>query len=210
MASPAINNAQDSSASSHTAGSRDNESGVEKPKHGFYALPRWPRYIGIALHIIVISSSIIIIALVCHSLKSYSGTRDIKFSGILTSWPKDLNLRPAYFFLTSSSLSLALSVVLSVYSFLRRNRPSFTAVEVASTIIGVIMSALWITADVLQHQSEKTPKKDVLMWSCRRRGSPTNSLVSYASICNEQVGPPLPFFAPILTFYRKLSRTLQS
>lgn len=194
MASPIAKNAQASSASStssNIASSGVDESGLEKPKHGFYALPRWPRYIGMGLHMVVIFSSITIIVLVSHSLKSYSGTRDIKFSGLLVSWPNDLNLRPSYFFLTSSALSLALSVVLSIYSFFRRNRPSFTAIEVASTIISVIMAVLWITGDVLQSQSEKTPKKDVLKWSCRRKGSPTNSLVSYASICNEEVCPPV-------------------
>lgn len=186
----------------------DAEERPKKPERKFYALPRWPRCVGIGLHMIVVFSSITIIALVSHSIKSYSSTRNIRFSGLLVSWPNDLNLRPAYFFLISSALSLVSSIALSIYLYLRRNRPSFTPVEVASIIMGLVMSVIWITGDVLQYQSEKTPKKDFLKWSCRRKGSPTNSLVSYDAICDEQVY----FFWLVLTSmligYRKLSKAL--
>ncbi|KAL8659391.1 MAG: hypothetical protein Q9202_007140 [Teloschistes flavicans] len=52
-----------------------------------------------------------------------------------------------------------------------------------------LLLVMWITGVALQGVSERTPKKDLLSWACRRRESPTNVLVSYTSICDEQVNP---------------------
>ena len=166
---------------------KDQENGLPSSSQPLDTMPRWPRYLGAAIHTFVVLFSIAVIGLISHSLHSYSGTRNIRFSGINISWPKDLNLRPAYFFLAVSSLSIAFSFVLSIHSFLRRKSNNLSVFEVSSLVMTVLMFGLWIAADVVQYQSEKTPKKDVLKWSCRRRNSPTNTLVSYASTCGEQV-----------------------
>lgn len=149
--------------------------------------PRWPRYAAASLHLFVASSSIAIIALVAHSLRTVSNTRDIKFGGINASWPTDLILRPAHYFLVVASLSLVASLVASLHSFIRRNSPTFSAIDTIFAAGAVILLALWITGDALQYQAEKTPKREILSWSCRRSESPTNSLVRYASTCTQQV-----------------------
>lgn len=160
-------------------------------------VPKWPRYAATSLHLLVGSSSIAIIALVAHSLRTYFDTMNIKFGGINASWPKDLNLRPAYFFLVIASLSLAVSLVSSLYSFMRRNSPTFSVIDAVSALGVIILAALWITGDALQYQSEKTPKRDVLSWSCRRSESPTNALVGYASTCTQQVSPASVFIVSL-------------
>lgn len=169
-------------------------------------LPKWTRYAAVSLHLLVMSSSIAIIALVAHSLRTYFHTRNIKFGGINASWPKDLNLQPAYFFLVIASTSLAVSLGSSLYSFLRRNSLTFSIIDAASAVGAIILAVLWTTGDVLQYQSEKTPKRDVLSWSCRRSESPTNTLVGYASTCTEQVNPSIGKSCfLLLIIYRKRS-----
>ncbi|KAI4247568.1 MAG: hypothetical protein LQ352_006143 [Teloschistes flavicans] len=53
-------------------------------------------------------------------------------------------------------------------------------------VLSGLLLVMWITGVALQGVSERTPKKDLLSWACRRRESPTNVLVSYTSICDEQ------------------------
>lgn len=168
---------------------------------GLCFLPKWPRYAAMSLHLLVMSSSIAIIVLVAHSLRAFFNTRNIKFGGTNASWPKDLNLQPAYFFLAIASISLAVSLGSSLYSFLRRNSLTFSIIDAVSAVGTVLLMVLWITGDVLQYQSEKTPKRDVLSWSCRRSESPTNSLVGYASICTQQASPRISKILLTLTDY---------
>lgn len=149
-------------------------------------LPKWPRYAAVSLHLLVMSSSIAIVILVAHSIRTFFHTRNIKFGGTNASWPKDLNLQPAYFFLAIASISLAVSLGSSLYSFLRRNSLIFSIIDAISAVGTVLLMVLWITGNALQYQSEKTPKRDVLSWSCRRSESPTNTLVGYASTCAQQ------------------------
>lgn len=151
-----------------------------------FFLPKWPRYAATSLHLLVMGSSIAIIALVVHSLRTFFDTRNIKFSGTNASWPDDLNLRPAYFFMAIASISLAVSLGSSLHSFLRRNSLIFSTIDVVSAIGATILTVLWITGDALQYHSEKTPKRDMLSWACRRSESPTNSRVGYASTCSQQ------------------------
>lgn len=172
-------------AGSMTLGEQEN--GLSKSSEAPRALPRWPRYLGISVHLVVVLFSIVIIGLASHSLHSYSGTRNIKFNGSIASWPTDLNLRPAYFFLAVSSLSLACSFASSIYTFLRRSSGNISVFEVVSIVMSVVILGLWVAGDAIQHESEKAPKTDILKWSCRRKDSPTNVIVSYASTCNEQV-----------------------
>ena len=141
----------------------------------------------VGLCAIVAGSSITIIGLICHSLRSYSNTKNIKFSGLNLSWPTDLNLLPAYYFLAVSALSIVVSLAISVQSFRQRNSIDFSVIDKVFMVFSIAMFAVWIAGDILQTRSEETPKKDVLKWACRRRNSPTNALVSYAVTCDEQV-----------------------
>lgn len=168
-------------------------------------MPRWPRYVTIAFHLLVVMFSITIVALVPRTLHSYSDTRNIKFHGIDKSWPKDLNLQPAYFLLAVASLSLLFSLASCIYTFFRRNADQFSVLEMVCVVINVVMLGLWIAGDVIQHRSEKTPRTDILKWSCRRRDGPNNALVSYDSTCNAQVGHSHLFSLLMLINRRKLS-----
>ena len=172
--------------SAHTGSRRDPENGLPILNQTPRTMPRWPRYVAIALHLLVVIFSITIIALVPRTLQSYSDTRNIRFHGIDASWPKDLNLQPSYFFLAVSSLSILFSLASSIYTFFRRNA-DFSVFEMVCVVMSVVMLGLWIAGDVIQHQSEKTPKTNILKWSCRRRNGPNNALVSYASTCGAEV-----------------------
>lgn len=173
--------------STHTISNRDQENGLPVLNETLHTMPRWPRYISLAFHLLVMIFSVIIIALVPRTLHSYSDTRNIRFHGSDASWPKDLNLQPAYFFLAVSSLSLLFSLVSCIYTVFRRNAETFSIPEMVCVVMTVVMLGLWLAADILQHQSEKTPRTDILKWSCRRRNGPNNALVSYASTCNAEV-----------------------
>ncbi|KAL8920890.1 MAG: hypothetical protein Q9172_004307 [Xanthocarpia lactea] len=50
------------------------------------------------------------------------------------------------------------------------------------TITNGVLLVIWMVGDILQGVSEKTPKRDLLSWACRRRDSPTNILISYTSL----------------------------
>lgn len=156
-------------------------------------MPRWPRYVAIASHLLVVVFSIIVIALVPRTLHSYSETRNIRFHGIDVSWPADLNLQPAYFFVAVSSLSIlfSLSLATCIYTLVRRNADNFSILDMVCVVMNVVMLGLWVAGDIIQHQSEKSPRTDILKWSCRRRDGPNNALVSYASTCNAQVSPSI-------------------
>lgn len=150
-------------------------------------LPRWPRYLGIASHILAIIFSVTIIGLTSFCLHKYFDTRNIKFSGIHESWPQDLNLQPSYIFLAVSSLNLASSTASCAYLFLYRKSTTFTALDIISLVMGCIIFVIWVVGDAVQTQSNQHPTADILKWSCRRSDSYTNAIVSYATVCNEEV-----------------------
>lgn len=191
--------------SANTISHRDQENGLPVLSETIRTMPRWPRYVAIAFHLLVVIFSITVIALVPRTLHSYSDTRNIKFHGIDVSWPKDLNLQPAYFFLAVSSLSLLFSLVSGVYLFFRRNADNFSILEMVCVVLNVVMLGLWIAGDVIQHQSEKTPRTDILKWACRRRNGPNNALVSYASTCDAEVSHSCLFSLHMLIDRSKLS-----
>lgn len=159
-------------------------------------LPRWPRYLGIASHILAIIFSATIIGLISFCLHKYFDTRNINFSGIHESWPQDLNLQPSYIFLAVSSLNLAFSTASCAYLFLYRKSTTFTALDIISLVMSCILFVIWFVGDAVQSQSHQHPTADILKWSCRRSDSPTNAIVSYSSVCNEEVCFHLPSSAP--------------
>lgn len=173
--------------SANTINPQDQENGLLLSNVTTQTMSRWPRYVVMAFHLLVVIFSIIIVALVPRTLRSYSDTRNIRFHGSDVSWPKDLNLQPSYFFLAVSSLTILASLASCVYTYFQRNADNFSVPEMVCVVMSVVMLGLWIAADVIQHRSEKTPRTDILKWSCRRRDGPNNALVSYAATCNAQV-----------------------
>ncbi|KAL9019855.1 MAG: hypothetical protein Q9185_002904 [Variospora sp. 1 TL-2023] len=127
-----------------------------------------------------------ITGILAHSLHDYSGTKDIRFGGTTISWPADLNLYPTYFFLATSATSVAPSLLAAFLNVRRRKIHSCSTMEKALAFVSGVLVLIWIAADLTQGVSERTPKTDILSWACRRRDSPTNELVSYASVCDEQ------------------------
>lgn len=166
---------------------RDSEAGPPIQSLVSPAFPRWPRILGAALNIFAFSASVSIIGVLAHSLHNYSGTRDIHFGGTAISWPKNLDLHPAYLTLAASAMSIALSLFAIVLSFHRLKVPSCSVIERVPALVTAVLLLMWIAADAMQGMSEKRPKTDLLRWACRRRESPVNVLVSYTSICDEQV-----------------------
>ncbi|KAI4255549.1 MAG: hypothetical protein L6R42_006676 [Xanthoria sp. 1 TBL-2021] len=69
--------------------------------------------------------------------------------------------------------------------------------EKTLAVISGVLFLVWMVSDVLQGMSEKTPKRDLLKWACRRRGSPTTVLVSYTSVCDEQLA--IKYLAVLIT-----------
>lgn len=155
--------------------------------------PTWPRILGAFLNIFVLSASVSIMGVLAHSLHHYSGTRNIHFGGTAISWPKDLDLHPAYLVLAASALSVTPSLLAIILSIRRLKVPSWSMLEQVLAIISGVLLLMWIAAAGMQGISEKEPKTNMLSWACRRRDSPTNVLVSYTSVCDEQVG--IPFYS---------------
>ena len=166
---------------------RDSEAGPVFPVPTPPAFPKWPRNLTAAFNTFTLLASISIIGIIAHSLHDYSGTRGIHFGGTTNSWPKDLNLHPAYFILAASALGIAPSIASTAISLRRLRSSTCSTTERIMAIISGVLLVIWIVGDILQSLSEKTPKKDLLSWACRRRESPTNAVVSYTSICDEQV-----------------------
>lgn len=167
---------------------RDSEAGPYLPTYDLPPFPRWPRIIGAAFNTFILLASISIISILAHSLHNYSGTRGIHFGGTAISWPKNLNLHPAYLLLAASAMSIVPCLAATVVNLHRLKTRSCSTMEKVMAFISGVLLVMWIVGDILQGVSEKTPKKDLLSWACRRRGSPTNIMVSYTSICDEQVG----------------------
>ncbi|KAL8793686.1 MAG: hypothetical protein Q9195_003735 [Heterodermia aff. obscurata] len=166
---------------------QDTEHALIFPQPPSVRMPRWPRIISTSTHMLVVILSTVIIGLGSHTLAGYSPTRGIRFGGVDISWPKNLDLHPIYFFLIVSAMSLVLSLSSAIITFRRLSRSTFSLIEVASTMVSLVMLLCWLAAAFLQHHSELTPKKDLLSWACRRTSSPTNILVRYESICHEQI-----------------------
>ena len=171
---------------------QDTEQGTPFPAPPSSLIPRWPRVLSASTHILIVLLSTVILGLGAHTLNGYSGTRGIHFGGVNTSWPEDLNLHPIYIFLSVSAMSLIASILSTTLTLRRLKLPTFSPLEVGSTMVSLVILLLWLASDFLQYHSELTPKKDLLSWACRRTSSPTNALVSYESICQEQVRFLLP------------------
>lgn len=180
-------NTTDNTHSTHTSANSIGQENGYPPSSQPLTLPRWPRYLGIASHILVIIFCATIIGLISFCLHKYFDTRNINFSGIHESWPQDLNLQPSYLFLAVSSLSLAFSTASCAYLFLHRKSTTFAALDIISLVMSGVIFVIWVTGDAVQTHSQNHPTADILEWSCRRSDSPTNAIVSYASVCNEQV-----------------------
>ncbi|KAL8804806.1 MAG: hypothetical protein Q9200_005670 [Gallowayella weberi] len=174
-------------ASAEVLDRRDSEAGLILHTKRPPPFPRWPRILGAVLNIFVLLASISIIAVLAHSLSNYSGSRGIHFGGTASSWPKDLDLRPAYLVLSVSTISIVPSLLFTIIGLRRSKAPSYSRMEKILVLIGGILLVMWLASDVLQGVSEQTPKRDLLRWACRRRSSPTNVLVSYTSVCDEQL-----------------------
>ncbi|KAL8733565.1 MAG: hypothetical protein Q9166_001973 [cf. Caloplaca sp. 2 TL-2023] len=183
-------------ASVEVADRRDSEAGLILQTPNQASFPKWPRILGAVLNIFILIASISIIGVLVHSLSNYSGSRGIRFGGTASSWPKDLNLNPAYLILSLSTVSIAPSLLSIILGFRRSKAPIHSTVEKVLVLISGALFVVWIAGDVLQGLSEKTPKRDLLRWACRRRDSPTNVLVSYTSVCDEQVSQ-----APSVRYY---------
>ncbi|KAL8730331.1 MAG: hypothetical protein Q9181_004690 [Wetmoreana brouardii] len=174
-------------ASVAAADRQDSEAGPPLQAVTLPSFPRWPRVLGAAFNVFVLLGSISIIGILAHSLRNYSGTRGIHFQGLNISWPKNLNLRPAYVILAASAMSVGPSFAFTVIGLRRSKAPTYSRLERVLASITCVLLVMWVVGDILQGVSEKSPKTDILRWACRRRESPTNVLVSYTSICDEQV-----------------------
>lgn len=153
-------------------------------------LPRWPRILNAGLQLVVFIMALVIVGLLTHILRKYSGSRGIHFgTGANDSWPSDLNLVPAYTFLALAAASVLIALVSALHQvwLIKRRYHAFSLGEGASALTAFLAFVFWLTADGIQAKSEGTPKKDLLKWACKRSSSPTNVLVSYNSICQEQV-----------------------
>lgn len=171
---------------------RDPEAGPPPQSAVRPPFPKWPRTLGAALNIFVLLASVSVISILAHSLHEYSSTRDIHFGGTAISWPNDLNLHPDYLIIAASAMSLAPSLIATFLSLRRLKVPSYSTMEKIQALGSAVLLIVWIVADSVQGISGKTPRTDLLSWACRRRDSPTNVLVSYTSICDEQVTGFLP------------------
>ena len=154
---------------------------------------QWPRILNSCLQISILVATIPIIGLLSHTLRSYSGSRNIRFgTGASISWPEDLNLIPAYTFLALAAATVPVASISAIHQgwLFKQKYHTFSIGEGASALSACILFVLWLVTDGIQAKSEGDPKKDLLKWACKRDSSPTNVLVSYDSICREQVSHP--------------------
>ena len=154
---------------------------------------QWPRILNAGLQISVLVATIPIIGLLSHTLRSYSGSRNIHFgTGASISWPQDLNLIPAYTFLALAAATVPVVLISAIHQgwLFNQKYHTFSIGEGASALSACILFVLWLATDGIQAKSEGDPKKDLLKWACKRDSSPTNVLVGYDSICREQVSDP--------------------
>lgn len=127
-------------------------------------IPRWPRALEVAFNVFILLGSISIIGVLARSLSKYSGTRDIQFEGLNISWPKDLNLQPAYLILAASAMSISPSLSSVIVGFRRSRNSSYVTLEKALAAINGVLLVVWVTGDILRGVSERTPKTDLLIW----------------------------------------------
>ena len=160
------------------------------------SFPKWPRILVVAFNTFILLGSVFIIGVLAHSLSTYSGTRGIHFGGSSISWPTELNLRPACMVLAASAMSVSPSLASIVIGLRRPRSLCYSNMEKILALIDSVLLVMWITSDILKGVSERTPKRDLLSWACRRRGSPTNKLVNYTLVCDEQVSAFDPLCLP--------------
>lgn len=149
--------------------------------------PRWQGITRVALHVISLIASPVIIGILVHSLQLYTRTRDINFSGTDGSWPTRTSLTAVHFFLGVASISIVTSFLALLQSLQKMSPSSISIPDVISISISSLILVLWVASIAVFEQDDKAGKNSLVKWSCDRKHSPGNSLISYGVICGETV-----------------------
>jgi hypothetical protein len=149
--------------------------------------PRWPRIVRLALRVITLITSPVIVGLLVHSIRVYYRTRDINFSGTDGSWPSSTNLAPAHFLIAVASISIVMSLMALLQCLRKQPLASISTWDVVSISFSLILVVLWIASSVVFEKNGQAGENSLVSWSCDRKHSPGNHLISYGVICGEQV-----------------------
>ena len=145
------------------------------------------RSIGAALNTLILLDCSAIIVLLSQTLDTFSSTRAIRLDGVQDPWPHDPNLRLIYFFIAISAITILVNMVTLVLLYFHRTALSPSAPEIISVITARVTFLLWFSGNIFEAWSGTMPEKDLLKWSCRRKGYLGDVIVSYSYMCEWQV-----------------------
>lgn len=150
-------------------------------------IPRWPAIARLALNLLILLSSITVLGLIGNSAYQHARTKDINFSGTDRAWPPDLNLLPIKYLLAVAVVTLLSSLMASVHCYRRLPAKMLSAIDMTFAGLAMSLFGAWIGGDVILYQSLQAPERNLMIWACHRRSSPTNVIVKYNAVCQEQV-----------------------
>jgi hypothetical protein len=175
---------------SHRARSPSLAPFILKSDHGIEApsiAPRLPNFVRLVLHVIALIASPVIVGLLIHSLQLYTRTRDINFSGTEGSWPTRTGLLPVHFLLVVASISIVTSFLALLQSLRMMSPSSISISDIISISTSSLILVLWVASIAVFERDDKAGKNSLVSWSCDRKHSPGNNLISYGVICGETV-----------------------
>ena len=156
-------------------------------QHMSRRVPRWPAVARLALNLLILLSSVTAIGLISNSAYQHTHTKGINFSGTDKAWPQDLDLLPIEYLLAAAVVTSISSLMASIQSYRRLHAQRLSIIDMTFAGLTVSLFGAWIGGNVILYQSLQAPKPNLMRWACHRRGSPTNIIVNYNAVCQEQV-----------------------
>ena len=178
---------RDGSYNDFPSSAASDTSGPSPLKRTSKSAPRWPGITRLALNLLIVFSATTLLGLVSNSAFQYSHTKGINFSGYDMAWPQDLDVLPTEYLLAVAVVTLIASLIASVQSYRRLHAQMLSLTDKIFVGLAIILFGAWIGGNVILNQSLGASKPNMMRWACHRRDSPTNVLVSYSSVCQEQV-----------------------
>ncbi|KAF2459029.1 hypothetical protein BDY21DRAFT_199384 [Lineolata rhizophorae] len=152
--------------------------------------PRWPAIVRRVVQIFVFIFSIIILALMGHSLVLFESARSTLIPGgphgMQQAWPVNAALEPNYLLVgvaLASILTTAFSLILSLRQKL--NSP-MTVRDAYSISVTLFLLAGWVAGTAVLGQFRKTNGDSLICWACDKADAPVGSIIPYGSVCAEQ------------------------
>ena len=143
--------------------------------------------IELVLHALTFVLGATVLGLNIHTVRLYTMSQDINFSGINISWPHNLNVLPVHLMLGLAAVTMAYSFTALTHTCCRPNARPTNFLRASLFSLNLLLCIVWIIISANNINAEHATTPTVRHWACRRVDSPSNAVVGYAPVCRDQV-----------------------